>query len=73
MALVSKIGKKWALTSQSSHHRTDIAIKNRYFVLKRKEQKVIRNNLFSQLSKKKKKTTQYLNLVTGSVFNYNQI
>lgn len=55
MTLVSKIGKKWALISQSFHHRTDIAIKNRYFVLKRKEQKEIRNNLFSQLSKKSKR------------------
>ena len=52
MKLVSKFGKKWAYIAQSFNQRTDVSIKNRYILLKRKEQKEIRNNLLSKISKK---------------------
>lgn len=53
LKLVAQFGKKWAYISRSFNQRTDVSIKNRYFLLKRKEQKEIRNNLFPKLAKGK--------------------
>lgn len=53
MRLVAKFGKKWAYISRSFNQRTDVSIKNRYFLLQRREKNDIRKNLMSQLSKKK--------------------
>lgn len=53
MKLVANFGKKWAYISRSFNQRTDVSIKNRYFLLQRREKNDIRKTLMSQLSKKK--------------------
>lgn len=49
--LVSKFGKRWAYISRSFNQRTDVSIKNRYLLLKRKEQKRMKNKFVKESTK----------------------
>ncbi|OHT01544.1 hypothetical protein TRFO_31572 [Tritrichomonas foetus] len=46
--LVGKFGKRWSCISHSFNQRTDVAIKNRYILLKRREKAALRKLQFEQ-------------------------